>query len=424
MSNHQRIFLILGLILAGEAIFALPFHLARFFRPTMLEMFSLTATQLGAAQGVYGIIAMLAYLPGGLLADRFPAYKLMSLSLWTTALAGLYMATFPSAFELLFLFGFFGFSTILLFWGALIRATREWGSKSEQGLAFGCLEGGRGLLAVVLASLGVLLFQISFPLGYDTASFSEKQNTFRIIIVGYSLVTALVGIYVWFVFRHFFHSCKITKEKPFWTQILTSIKFILSKPSIWLQSVIVFCAYVGFKGFDNYSLYAVDVYGYDDIEAAKLITLGSWIRPVAAIIIGLLADRFHVLRMLWICFFILLCADSFFAFSNPNINIAWVLLTNVLLTCIAIFGLRSLYFAMFEETKLSTAVTGSAVGLVSMIGFIPDVFVLYVAGLFIDNSPGLEGHQHFFMFLTGFALIGLIASTVLLMLASKRVLNE
>ena len=38
---------ILIIILAGELIFALPFHLARFFRPTFLQAFELTNTQLG-----------------------------------------------------------------------------------------------------------------------------------------------------------------------------------------------------------------------------------------------------------------------------------------------------------------------------------------------------------------------------------------
>ena len=59
----------LALILAGEAVYALPFHIARFFRPTLLEVYGLTATELGAAQGIYGIIAMVAYFPGGPLAD-------------------------------------------------------------------------------------------------------------------------------------------------------------------------------------------------------------------------------------------------------------------------------------------------------------------------------------------------------------------
>ena len=59
------------LIVAGEAVFSLPFHVARFFRPTVLQVFGFTNTELGAVQAVYGVVAMLAYFPGGLLADRF-----------------------------------------------------------------------------------------------------------------------------------------------------------------------------------------------------------------------------------------------------------------------------------------------------------------------------------------------------------------
>ena len=50
----QRWITIISLIIAGEAIFALPYHLTRFFRPTVLDVFDLTATQLGVAQGAYG----------------------------------------------------------------------------------------------------------------------------------------------------------------------------------------------------------------------------------------------------------------------------------------------------------------------------------------------------------------------------------
>ena len=71
----------LGLVIAGEAIFILPFHVTRFFRPSVMEIFGLSATELGAVQGVYGVMAMLAYFPGGPIADPFPARKLMALSL-------------------------------------------------------------------------------------------------------------------------------------------------------------------------------------------------------------------------------------------------------------------------------------------------------------------------------------------------------
>ena len=51
----------LALIVAGEAVFFLPFVLPRVFRPTLLEVFQLTNLQLGIAFSVYGAVAMLAY---------------------------------------------------------------------------------------------------------------------------------------------------------------------------------------------------------------------------------------------------------------------------------------------------------------------------------------------------------------------------
>ena len=130
-SKWQRALIILSLILAGEAIFTLPYHVTRFFRPTFLEVFDLTATELGVAQSAYGFIAMAAYFFGGPLADRFEPRKLLAGSLWATALGGLYLATFPDVTGVTLIWGFFGLTNILLFWAALIKVTRAWGGELQ-----------------------------------------------------------------------------------------------------------------------------------------------------------------------------------------------------------------------------------------------------------------------------------------------------
>ena len=61
--------IILVLILSGEIIFGLPFHTLRFFRASFLETFALSNAQLGDTFAVYCVMAMLAYFPGGALAD-------------------------------------------------------------------------------------------------------------------------------------------------------------------------------------------------------------------------------------------------------------------------------------------------------------------------------------------------------------------
>ena len=82
-----------NLVVAGEVVFGLPFHTARFFRPTMLEVFGFTNTQLGDLFALYGVTAMLSYFPGGAIADHFSARGLLSASLVATAIGGLFMAT-------------------------------------------------------------------------------------------------------------------------------------------------------------------------------------------------------------------------------------------------------------------------------------------------------------------------------------------
>jgi len=402
----------LGLILAGEAIYALPFHVTRFFRPTVLEVFDLTNTQLGTAQAVYGIVAMLAYFPGGPLADRFPARKLLAWSLWTTAAGGLYMATMPGFQGAMMIWGFFGITTILLFWAALIRATREWGGADEQGRAFGFLEGGRGALAAFLATLGAALFGLMFPEGYASASPEGKRLALSLIIYGYSAVTAATGVFVWFVLSdgHPGGQPNLDRWKPASESTWTHVMRVLRMPSVWLTSVIVVCSYVGYKGFDNYSLFAVEGFGMGEVEAAGIAAIGAWMRPIAAVAAGLLGDRYLVSRMTVICFAVLLASQLFFAMFTPEPGVGWVLLGNILIGSSAIFGLRSLYYALFEESKVPAAVTGTAVGLVSVVGYTPDIFVSYVGGVLLDNSPGLTGHQHYFFFLAAFAALGLAVS--------------
>lgn len=412
----------LTLIVAGEAIFALPFHITRFFRPTVLEVFELSATELGAAQGIYGIVAMLAYFPGGAIADRFAARKLLAVSLWLTALGGLYLANFPNYQGALWLWGFFGLSTILFFWAAMIRACRDWGGHTAQGRAFGLLEGGRGVLAAGLASVGVLLFSLAFPSDYALATLAQKQDVLRQIIYLYTGVTAAAGFLVWWVIRDDIENQITIRANVRESKALISynIVTVLRTPALWLQALIVVCAYVGYKGFDNYTLFAVQAYGLDEVEAARIAAIGSWTRPIAAISLGLLGDRIGSAKTLLLLFALLLGSDLYFALSTPIPGAGWVMLGNTLITCIAIFGFRGLYFALLEETQVPKAVTGTAVGFVSVLGFSPDIFVSYVGGVLIDASPGLAGHQHFFMFLAAFSAVGLLASFLLMQIVKSK----
>ena len=184
LNSYVRIIL---LITAGEGIFILPFLLARIFRPTFLKVFELDNFQLGTLYTTYGIVALISYLYGGTLADKYQARKLMGSALILTALGGFFMATFPSFLGLQILYGYWGFSTTFLFWAAMIKATRNWGGEESQGRAFGFLEGGRGIVAASIGAFGILVFANLISESVVDTSLDQKKEAFRWVILSTSL---------------------------------------------------------------------------------------------------------------------------------------------------------------------------------------------------------------------------------------------
>lgn len=407
--TKQRTFIILCLILAGEAVFALPFHIARFFRPAMLEVFNFSNANLGDVFAVYGITAMLAYFPGGLIADRFSPRGLISLSLIATAAGGLYMVSIPSMLGMSLLFAYWGVTTILLLWAALIRSTRDWGGDDAQGRAFGLLDGGRGLLAAGLASAAVPIFGFVLADGALSDGPAAKRNALITVITYYSAVTFAAGVLAWKVIPDTGKSEAVYQLKA--PALFTEV---LAQPKIWLQALIVGAAYCGFKGLDNYSLYAVQVMGMSDVDAAAFAAGSAYLRPIAAVAAGLLADRFSATGVMTALFVLLAISFASLAMTSPADATSPLVLLNVLMSFAGVYALRGVYFALMQETSVPPYLTGSAVGLISVIGFTPDVFFGSISGRILDAAPGVAGHQNYFILLAGVMAAGSIATAYLM----------
>lgn len=383
-------------------VFSLPFHVARFFRPTLLEVFQISNTELGDAFAVYGIMAMLVYFPGGPLADRFSARRLISLSLFLTGIGGFYFATIPEIAGLSILFGYWGVTTIFLFWAGLIKATREWGGQLKQGTAFGLLDGGRGLLAAGVASLAVILFSNSLTGDPGSIDPAERTEALKTLIYLYTGLTIGAATLVWFTIPE-----SSTQNKPGFQTLNKGIKEALKNKTIWLQAIIVVSAYCGYKGLDYYSLYAHEVLGMNEVESARFVSNASYLRFVGAIGAGLIVDRLSASKVIKYTFLIAILTYLFLSILQPSSFTFYIIIGNILISFLAAYALRGVYFALLEETKISGAITGTAVGVISVIGYTPDIFIHPVAGRILDAAPGLPGFINFFLLMGFISLVGL-----------------
>ena len=73
-----------------------------------------------------------------------------------------------------------------------------------------------------------------------------------------------------------------------------------------------------------------------------------------------------------------------------------------------------------QRGKIPLVLTGTAVGLISLIGYTPDIFAGPAYGYLLDNSPGIQGHQHVFWMLAIFSLVGGLAAFYYYRLYGKR----
>jgi len=407
--NQKKVpwYFLLLLILSGESVFIIPFVLPRVFRPTVLDAFRIDNVELGLCYSVYGIVAMFSYLFGGPLADKYPPRKLIAVALWTTALGGLLYATFPSYTILKFLYGYWGFTTILLFWAPMIKATRIWGGSSSQGKAFGFLDGGRGLVGALISSLGILIFSLFLSSEIAEASVSESRAAFRYVIYLCTGIVTLVGLFVWFFMKM---DRAIEKEIVLEKITFTQIRKALSLPAVYLLMLIILCAYVGYKITDIISLYAQDVMLYDQVQSAQVGTFLLFIRPVVGVFIGIIADRTQTTLWLLISFVITFFGALLFATGIISDSTTLLFFISILVVSTGVYAARALYFAVMERGQIPIVLTGTAVGLISLIGYTPDIFMGPTIGYFLDHSPGEAGHQQVFSMLAVFSFIGGIAA--------------
>lgn len=404
----MRSYLQIALIaLAGESIFLLPFVLQRIFRPTFLKALDISNTELGICFSIYGITALVSYFLGGPIADRFSPRKLMAFSLLLTAGGGIVLGTFPEVSTLYFLYGYWGVTTILLFWAAMIKITRISG-ENKQGSAFGFLDGGRGLLASIIGTIGIILFASSLK----AVSMKDIREAFQQVIWFASGFVGFVAIIVW-IFLKDIRSTSTDRLK--WKQV----KKLLQNPTMYAIMLIVLCGYVGYKMTDFMPQYASEILGFNEVQSAQLGTALLYGRPLVAVFIGILADRISSSKLISYAFMLSAITGTSFATGILTDSRFVLFLFSTAIVAISVYAIRAVYFALISEVNISIQTTGTAVGLISVVGFTPDIFVGPTSGYLLDSYTGIIGYRYLFTLLIVFAIIGLIAAWFVSRLKNK-----
>jgi nitrate/nitrite transporter NarK len=393
------------LCFTGGIIFMLPFLREVYYIP-MQQAFGYNNTQMGVLMSVFGAVSLLTYFPGGWIADRYSPRKLMASALLATGLAGLYFSTFPSYTVSILIHAFWGGCISLVFWGAMIKATRGWAPAEEQGRAFGILEGGRGVSELLSSTVFLAIFAW---LGSNAEGLAQ-------VILLFALTNIALAVLAWFILED---GASPAAEDAGSRVGLQEVIEVLKMPAVWLISLVVLTAYSAYWGSYYFAPYASDAYGLSVVLGGAVGVGKMWLKPFAAVGAGFVADRIGVARTVFGFFLIMTAGFVVFSLLPGGEGYLVIMLINASIVSIAIFALRGIYFALLEDGGVAPAVTGTAAGVISAIGFTPDVFMPLVGGLMLDAYPGAEGYRYFYLLVAILCAIGSVAAWMLVRRSSQ-----
>lgn len=410
----QRYIQLMLLVIAAGAIYPI-LYLRQVYQPTMLEVFHITDSQLGYLYSSLGTIFLLSYLPSGWLADRIAPRLLICFSLVATGVLGLWYSTAPSFPMLMLIFGGWGLSTGLTFWAAVIKRVTMIAGAQEQGRFFGLLDGGRGLIEAMLATIAISLFAwLTQTKGAPVAA------GFKLVVYMYAILCIALGVILALVKDpQGAEDAAANRASRQRSNVLVDLKTLAKIPELWLVAAIVFCGYQVFWATYSFSAYLHEgEIGLTVVMAGTITTLKLWMRPIGGIGGGFLGDRYSKVSVLVIALF--LAALSLLGLmAAPRISSHVLLVFLVLFIGILTYAIRGLYWSLLDRCNIPVTTMGLAIGLISVLGYSPDVFLPLINGYLTQTFPGVFGYQLYFGYVAAMAALGGFAG-----LALRNMLNR
>lgn len=397
-TNRKRYIQFLLLLLAAGAIYPI-LYLRQNFETTILSSFHITSIELGEFYTVLGIVYAVTYLPSGWLADRFSPKLLIAFSLFAVGGLGFWFSTFPGYNALRIIFLGWGLAAGLTFWASLIKAVKLLAHEKEQGRFFGVLDGGRGLVEAILASIAIGLFAYNLDHGV-----SDSQALQQVIYL-YAVTCIVIGVLILLFLDKKSEKIMPQLQARSNTGLWTNLKTLLAIPQVWLMTFIIFFGYQLFWATYSFSAYLQEGHGLTAVAAGVITVTKLWMRPIGGIGGGFLGDKFSKEGVLFWSLSLASLSLLLLAFSPSSFH-HYMLLGLVLFIGVLTYAIRGLYWSLLDSCNVPPHIVGLAIGFISMMGYLPDIFLPMINSYFFKQHTGIAGYQYYFTYIAIGGFIG------------------
>lgn len=404
ISGLHKWFLII-LISMGSSVVYTPMYLKNIFYDPLMQAIGCSNADLGMMVSMYGIAAVVCYLPSGIVADKFRMRTLATVGFVGTAALTFVYAALPSLVVCYIIFLCMGITSILIWWGTRYKVIRLCCEENEYSQKIGISYSIYGLAGLVVGLVNTAI----------VASFADAVTGVRVMIVFLGAILLIMGVLSYILIPDF--KGEISQNSGLFD--LKDAVEAFKWPGVIWAALTMFFVYSVYQGATYTTPYMTQAFGADDTLVNVIGLIRTYgIGLLAGPVVGWLATKIKsASKAMVICFLLSIGLLIGFIIMPTTAGVA-VVASMIVLFGFTTYGAFSIGSSPLSEIKMPMRIFGTATGLLSVIGFMPDMFIHAWYGSMID-AKGLDAYPQIFGIETALAVVGIFCLAMLLRTVKK-----
>lgn len=391
-----------------------PTYIRYLFYDAMLEAFQCTNTQLAGLNSFAVIVGIIAGMPGGWLADRFSAKKIVAISVMCNLPLCLISVLFQTVYPLQICV-WFGFCLTggFAFWPATLKAVRLAAPPDKQESTFGFFEACHGFSSMIGNFIAIWIFSL----------FVDQVAGYKAAMLSMGVFSFIGGVLILLLYK----DGTITDDTANAKEVVKTPKAIVVKntltamknPGTWLVALVIIGAYGIYLAQSYFTSYFTGVLGAAVVFSAAMSNFRSYgMKMIGGPSGGFLASKFKSASKLnALC--LIVCAGLVIYVWNLKPGAEGVVtLATVLTMVLAFFCLmaKGTMWATLEEAHIPREISGTAVAIITYVSFKTTEFgVPYLSGIWLDKYADnlSKAYDNIFTMILVMAAVGFAAAMAL-----------
>jgi MFS family permease len=380
---------------ANPTIYVLP-YLYYTWGNQMLDRYHTDLTTLAGLVGIYGIIALITYVPSGILVDIFGPKRLSIFSYITTTALILVSAFVTDISVLKIIYIALGFTTILTFWSPWITSVARAGGLENQTKSFGFTYTFVGLGGIVVNTILVKIIG-------NTSSGIQSG------LIVLAIITAIIGVLYVLLFKDIdiLEGEDDENAKFKFSRVIEAIKI----PGLWYAGLVVFAFYSLLTTTSVFNQLLTNTYGMSNEQASFIAVfrtngLGLIAGPALVFVVSRFKSTGKTLLATAIVEAVFVAAIMLLPKSTSYVMPAMIV---VLAIAFLQLGARAIYFGQIGEAGIPDHILGTASGIISLIAYSSDIYMpQLVAGMITDKAGKIISSGYHTVYMLQFGLLAMV----------------